>query len=431
VNGRVRFLEKLTQIRSFELTAVVLSFGCYFCLLAGYYLIRPVRDAMGVAGGVKNLPWLFTATLASMLLISPLFSWLTGRFTRSKLLFLCYGFLTLNLLLFYAAFSWLPSTSQIYVGRIFYVWVSVYNLFVVSLFWSFMADGYNLSHSKRLFAIIAAGGSLGAIIGSALSNFLVSHEQLTTTLLISAALLLMSLSIARRLEQLLVKSPVGSFKRSSIVQSHPWRGISLTVGSSYLRAVCAYLLCFTLSSTFLYFLKANLVSQQGSSTQDWATLFSQIDFWTNLLTFIGQFFITARLIHRFGLALALALLPALTFIGFSLLGFWPSFALLILFEALRRAVNFAVAKPCREMLFSALSQEQKYQAKNFIDTFVYRIGDAAGAWVFGGMSALSLVLSNVVWIMLPLAFIWYLLARYLGLNVPTLPAKSDNSTEAC
>ncbi len=395
-----------------ERAALAWSFAYFFCLLCGYYILRPLRDEMGIQGGVQALPWVFTATLLAMLAAVPLFGWASARLPRRRLLPAVYGFFLLNLLGFFAALR--SGAAPEWTARAFFVWVSVYNLFVVSVFWSFMVDLFRREQAQRLFGFIAAGGSAGALIGPALTAALARPLGTVNLLLVSAAFLalatlclfrLLAWGAARGGEQSAAEAPLGG---------GVWGGVREVARSPYLLGIAGYMVLYTVLSTFLYFQQARLVADAGLASEARTSLFASMDLAVNLLALTGQAFLTARLIRRFGVALALALVPALTLVGFGVLALFPVLAVAVGFQVLRRAADFAIARPARELLYAVVEREAKYKAKNFNDTVVYRSGDAAGGWAFAGLGALGLGLAGIAWAALPLAALWIALSLALG-----------------
>ena len=410
-----RQIQSLAKAEAEELSALLWSFLYFFFLLAGYYVIRAVRDEMGVAGGLANLPWLFTATFVTMLVTVPLFGALVARFTRRRFLPLIYHFFAVNLLIFYVLFK--MGVDPGWLARIFFVWVSVYNLFVISVFWSFLADLFTSEQGKRLFAFIAAGGTLGAILGPGMTVLLAVPLGPVNLFLVSVLFLEAAVYCIHKLLQ---APPGGDLPdRPAQTEKAPIGG-SVLAGARhvfrtpYLLAICGYVLLFTATSTFIYFHQLTLVAETFSDPGERTRVFALIDHIVGILTVIVQLAVTGRLLTRFGLGIGLAALPALTLVGFLAFAFLPFLAAMVAFQSLRRATNFAISKPAREVLFTVIPREDKYKAKNFIDTVVYRGGDAASGWAYAGLSALGLGLQGIAAVGLPLAALWVLLARHLA-----------------
>ncbi len=402
-------IQKAVNVRPQEVVAVVLSFVYFFCLLCGYYILRPVRDEMGVLGGIENLQWLFTGTFIVMLVVVPIFGAAVAKFPRRTLLPGVYLFFVFNILLFAALIKIAPSVSA--VPYAFFIWVSVFNLFVVSVFWSFMADIFSSQQAKRLFAVIAAGGSAGAICGPLLTAFLAQRLGIGNLLFISAGFLL----VATVCVMTLGREATNGESQVAALGGKAWEGLQNVLKSPYLLGICVYIFLFTTLSTFLYFMQAELVRDAFENSERRTAVFATIDLAVNALTIILQLFVTSRLITRFGLPAALALIPGLLILGFMGLGLLPTLAVLIGIQISRRAGNYAIAKPAREILFTVLNREDKYKSKNFIDTVVYRGGDALSGWFYAGLATfLGLGLATIAGIGAVLAIIWLVVGVNLG-----------------
>lgn len=400
----------LVSVKREEARAVFVSFVYFFCLLCAYYVLRPIRDEMGIQGGVENLQWLFTATFITMLFVVPAFGWACSRYARAKLLPVVYVFFILNIVLFYFCyrFEWIPPA---YLARVFFVWVSVFNLFVVSVFWSFMVDLFDSEQGKRLFGFIAAGGSAGAIMGPALTTLLATSIGTVNLLLISTVLLSVTLACIVDLRRW---SGQQSGSMPTAMGGGAFDGVKRVVQSPYLLGICGYVLLYTTLSTFLYFTQAEIISDTFIDPNERTRIFAVMDLATNTLTVGLQVFVTGRLAIRFGMPITLALVPAIVVLGFIALSFYPVLFVLIVVQVLRRAGNYAIARPGREMLFSVLRRDDKYKSKNFIDTVVYRGGDAVSAWIYSGLSAIGLAVSGIAAVGAGLGVIWLLVGCKLG-----------------
>lgn len=412
------WLKRIVNVEATELTALLWAFVYFFSLLCGYYIVRPMRDEMGVAGGVENLQWLFTGTFLVMLCVVPAFGWLTSRYPRKQFLPYVYYFFIANLLIFFVLFK--SGVTHAYIARAFFIWASVYNLFVISVFWSFMVDCFSPAQAKRLFGFIAAGGTAGALTGPALTATLAIPLGPTNLLLVSAALLGVAVVCIERLARWKERSAQShdtgkSGEGERAMGGSIFAGFRLVLRSPYLLGICVLMLLFTTLATFLYFQQAQIIRDNFADSAQRTAVFAAMDLAVNALTLTFQVFLTARIVKRFGIGWTLALIPLLLGIGFLVLGVAPVLGVLIVIQVIRRAGNYAIMRPAREMLYSVVSEEEKYKAKNFIDTAVYRGGDAVSAWGYAGLtSVLGLSLSAVAFVAVPLAALWAWVSYTLG-----------------
>ncbi|MEO6871683.1 MAG: MFS transporter [Chthoniobacterales bacterium] len=429
-------LKKAVDVRPNEVRALLLACAFNFVILASYYVIRPIRDDIAAAGSVESLSWLFSGTLVAMLFANAAFSAIVARMSRRRFLPIAYRFFIVNLVIFYVLMRTLAPAQNVWVGRAFFIWVSVFNLFVVTLFWAFMTDVFDSEQAKRLFAFISVGGSLGAIAGPLFTATLVRKIGAPNLILVTAALLELApwcvkffpTTRARNrdeagfdyehgqgavLEQTEPEKPIGGGILS---------GIAHVARSPYLLGICAFLLFHAFCNTVVYFQQADLAGHQFHDRAARTAFFAQLDLAVNTLTILGQLFVTGRLLKWAGVGVTLAFLPALSVIGFLGLGFVPVLGLLAVYQVTRRAGNFAVTRPAREVLFTVLRREDKYKAKSFIDTFVYRLGDQVGAWSYSLLTFLGLGLTGISFVAAPLAAIWCALSFWLGKKQARLAA---------
>jgi AAA family ATP:ADP antiporter len=414
-----RWLRRLVNVERHEIAALAWSFLYFFTLLCGYYILRPMRDAMGIAGGVDQLQWLFTGTFLAMLAAVPLFGWVASRFPRHRFVPYVYFFFIANLLAFYLLFR--AGVTEVWLARAFFIWTSVYNLFVVSVFWSYLADLFTNAQARRLFGFIAAGGTAGALTGPALTAMLAVPLGTTNLLLVSAGFLSVSVLCVHRLAAWYRRQPQPGNRANVQLAERAMggsvlAGIRLVFRSPYLLGLCLFMLLFTTLSTFLYFQQAQIVRDAFSSSAERTAVFAVIDLIVNSLTLLIQVFLTARLVKSLGVGGTLALVPVLLAAGFAALALAPAFVVLAAVQVLRRAGDYAVTRPAREMLYVVLGREEKYKAKNFIDTVVYRGGDAVSGWAYAGLRALGLGLSAIAWIAVPLALAWAWVSWRLGVQ---------------
>jgi AAA family ATP:ADP antiporter len=407
---------------------------------------------MGIAGGVRNLPWLFTGTLVAMLLLHPPFAALVSRLPRLRFVSITYRFFMLNLLIFFVLLKFSTEAQNIWVGRAFFVWISVFNLFIVSVFWAFMADTYDIRQGKRLFGFIGVGGTLGGILGSLITATLAGPVGPVNLLLISVVLLELGVLAVRRLARISdgwgappalgaaggsagangdagnAAAAAGSDRETPIGGSF-LAGITHVMRSPYLLGIVAYMLLYTITATFLYFQQAEIVAATFDDRAVRTSFFARLDLLVNILTVGTQLFLTGRIIKLLGVAVTLAILPIMVMIGFTGLGLMPTLAVLATIQVLRRSTNFAVARPTRETLYTILPREDKYKAKNFIDTFVYRGGDQIGAWSYALMGWLGLTMVGIAFATVPLAGVWLLVAFWLGRRQTELASEASSAEE--
>ncbi len=403
-----RMLDRLVLLRAGEGLPLLLSGLYFFLVLFSYYLLRPIRDTFGIRGDIKDLPWLWTGTSTAMLLATPIFAWLVSRLPRRRFIPLTYRFFAANIALFYAALMLLPAGAHAALGYAFYIWLSVFNLFAVSIFWGFMADIFRPEQGVRLFGAIAVGGTLGAMAGSAVPALIAERIGALHLMLLSAATLEAAVrcvfSLARRFG-------VSGARESSSTTREPthsvWSGFVLIAKSPYLQCMALYMLFFTITTTFLTFEQLRLVKSAFESNDARTAAFARMDLAANSLALVVQTFITGRFVRRLGIGAGLLLLPLLTMLGFAALwagpgAGWPVLGVFTAFYVSRRGLHFAVDRPTREMLYTPLGPDAKYKSKSFIDTFVYRGGDLAGAW----MQALTAVAANASAIAMGICAAW-------------------------
>jgi AAA family ATP:ADP antiporter len=366
---------RVLRAASHELPALAWAFGYFFLLLSSYYVLRPVRDSLAVGVGSQALQWLFTATFIAMLALVPLFGWLCSRFSREKILPAVYAFFALNLLVFAIELN----------PFVFFVWLSVFNLFVVSVFWSFMSDVFDTGQAARLYGSIAAGGSCGAIAGPLVAATIPDAKLL---LLISTGLLLATIPCIAMLARWARAHPrAGDPPPEAPIGGSILAGARAALTSPFLLAICGYLLCYTALSTALYFQQVEIVRDAIPDPAERTRLFAKVDLTVNSLTLLIQMLAFSRLAPLLGPTGMLAVVPLVSVAGFLWLGATPTLATLIAFGVTRRVGEFAISKPAREALFTVVPREERYKAKNFIDTVVYRGGDALAGWLFAGVSA--------------------------------------------
>ena len=395
----------LLRAERHEWPALGWAFVYFFLLLAAYYVLRPVRDALAVQAGAGQLQWLFTATFVAMLALVPAYGWLCARLPRAKFLPAVYGFFVLNLLFFY----FFPQPG------VFFVWLNVFNLFAVSVFWSLMADLFSPEQATRLFAAIAAGGSCGAIAGPALTAAAATTLGTQNLLLLSAALLSAALLSMLQLLAWGRKHPrQGEPPADEPLGGSILAGARAALTSPYLLGICAYLFCYTVLSTSLYFQQVDIVGKAIPEVAERTRFFATVDLAVNAIALLLQLAVSARLAKRIGAGWMLALMPLVSIAGFAALGIAPTLAVLVVVGVTRRAGEFAISKPMREALYTAVSREDRYKAKGFTDTVVYRGGDALSGWIFNALRAAGLGAGAIAWAAVPVAGAWLAIAFWLG-----------------
>ncbi len=402
-----------------ELKAAFLAFGYFFCLLASYYVLRPIREEMAIQIGSKNLAALFTYVFFTMLAVVPLFGWLTGTFARKKLLPWLYLFFALNLVGFY--FVWDSKGEQnLLNAKVFYVWVSVFNLFAISVFWSFMADIFDVLQAKRLYGFIAAGGTVGALVGPTITASLVGVLGAKNLMLVSAAFLVLAVGFIaglKRWEATQDTDPIAAAanaKEDQPIGGSIWAGLRDVITTPYLLCICLFLLAYALLSTMLYFAQVEMLPAAIQNSNERTQLLAKVDLVVNFITLAIQLFAFGALVTKLGTRWMLVAMPAVSIIGFAALAVSPVLTVLLVFGIARRAGEYAISKPARETLFNVLPPEQKYKAKNVIDTLVHRTGDVSSTWIVTGLKSLGLNLTALSWLAVPIATLWLGVAWWLG-----------------
>jgi len=396
------------------------SFAYFFCLLAAYYILRPLRDEMGVAGGVKNLQWLFTGTFLVMLAAVPLYGALVARVRRRLFIPLVYHFFVANLAVFWLLLFF--DVERQTVARVFFVWISVFVLFAVSVFWSFMADVWSSEQGKRLYGFVAAGGSVGALAGSTTTFGLAGAIGVTNLLIVAAVLLEAAVLCASRLETAThrdEKQPEAAATGGGAID-----GILMVLRTPYIAGIMLWVALLSVAATFLYFEQAAIVAAASDDPAVRTRIFATVDLSVGILTILVQFAATGKLIARFGVGPALALLPLVFAAGFALLAAAPVLAVVIAFQALQRTANFAISNPAREVLFTVLARDEKYKAKNVIDIVAVRGADASGGWLVTGLRELGLAVHALSLVAIGLAAAALALAVALGRSQERRAAKA-------
>lgn len=418
-----RALKAIANVEPEETTAVVVSFVYFALLMGSYFVVRPVRDAMGTVYGVKNLQELYTGTFAASFVVAPAYAFLASRIRLTTFLPWVYGFIAVTMLAFFGLFETVERQQDRWVAALFFVWVSTFNVLIISVFWSLMADTFSRSQAKRLFGFIAAGGTVGTIGGPALAASLVDAVGTNALMLLSAAGFAATAWLVRVLEREKQRlTATGEGQQTTLdrtLAGNPFEGFTLLFRSRYLLMIALFILLMTTISTIIYFQLGELITRAFESREARTRAYALIDLAVNGSTVVLQLFGTGRLIERYGVATGLLLNPAIMVVAFLAVAFSPVLLVLGSIQVVRRFAEYAIAKPSREMLFTVVDQESKYKAKNVIDTVVYRFGDVTSAWLsamvlpFGvaGLAVAGLVMS-ACWF--PIAYV--LGRRYEGVR---------------
>jgi AAA family ATP:ADP antiporter len=400
-----RGLRALVPVERHELAAMLWSAALFFTVLCSYYIIRPLRESLGLTGGVKNLPWMFTATFVAMLLAVPLFSWMVARWSRQVFIPMVYRAFGASLLGFFVALQLVSGEGLVIVARVFFVFAAVFALFVVSVFWGYMADLWRREQGERLFGFIAAGGTAGALAGPLLTGLLAPRIGIAYLLLVSMLGLELAARCVGRLGRLV--RPIEHEGGGELpIGGGLLAGFTLTLSSPRLLWICGYVLLLAITGTFFYFEQMTIVEARIADPTARTVLFADIDLAVNVVTLVLQGTVLGWVMPRIGLAWTLAALPLVSLAGFLALGADPVFAVVVGAQIVRRSADYAVSRPAREVLFTLVDRESKYKAKNFIDTAVYRGGDALSAWLFQGLRGLGLGLSGLALLAAPIAALW-------------------------
>jgi AAA family ATP:ADP antiporter len=415
-NPFVRLMSFASKIESNEIKAVGLSFSFVFTLMSSYYILRPIRDAMSSDWTDAELSTLFTGTFVASILVVTLYGAACSRIRLGRLLPGIYALFSLSFFAFYAAFRAMPDVTLI--GKAYYIWISVFSLFQVSVFWTFMADIFSKEQAPRLFGFIAAGSSIGALVGPAIALVLIEPLGKSNLVLISAVLLLAPIPIIAYLEKLKhtelhhdnVSAETDYGKK---LGGNPFSGFVAFVTNPYLLGIGLFLFLYTWISTFVYFELKNLMAPLDSETR--TQIWSGMDLAVNALSIGTAMFVTGRLTTRFGLATTLALVPVMIVVGLMVVAAAPMLWVVVVLQCVRRAGNYSITRPGREMLFTVVDRETRFKAKSVIDNVVYRGGDVVAAWAFTLLTTtLGLGLGAVAAVGAVIAAVWALVARYLG-----------------
>lgn len=392
------------------------SFAIFFCVLCGYYLLRPVREEIGTAIGQDQLQWVFLAVFLAMLALVPAFGWLVQTASRKRVLPIIYGFFVLNLIAFWALFSASAERPGMVEASVFFVWASVYNLFIVSLFWSLTSELYSNAQAKRLYGFIAAGGSAGALTGPILAHTLVSYVSPNDLLLFAAAFLALALLAALDLRRKAKPDASAvSTDEDAAGSGGILAGAKRVFQSPYLFLIAMYVLFANLIGTYFYLEQIRIVGAEIPDRVARVEFFASRDLAVSIGTILLQLFVTARVIQGLGVGITLAALPVSAAIGLAALTASPTLSVVAAVMVAERAIAFAFSNPAMKVLYTIVTPDEKYKAQNFIDTVVYRGGDAASGWIFNtGAKALGLSGATIALMTMPAAALWIGTAYMLG-----------------
>jgi len=410
-----------------ELSGLLWGTTYGFLIMFSYYILRAVRDEISSADR-GNLQVLWTAVFLVMLLAVPLYSWIASRWSRGVFVPLANRFFILCLVGFWLCLVGLPDDARPWIDRFFYVWSSVFALFVVTIFWGFMADCFNNSQGKRLFAFIAVGSSIGGMMGSSVTAALATWVPTFSLLLIACVPLELASWCAGLLHRRFATGNVRTAGESlKAIQGSAWSGMKVVFGSPYLLAIAAFILLMTFVSTILYFQQAHLVAEAITDRGERTAFLARIDLAVNILTVALQVYVTARIVKWLGVGLALALLPIAMTFGFVALGLYPTLAVLVVVQVIYRAGRYGVTKPAREMLWTVVTRQEKYKSKPFLDAAIYRGGDLVSGWIYAGLAALGLSVGAIALVAAPAAGLWVMLGLQLGRREKALAAEQGES----
>lgn len=427
------WLWSVARIEGHEAGAAFAGFAYIFCAFTAYMILRPVRETMGITSGVANLPALFWGTLGATLITQPIFGWLTSRYPRTVFLPWVYLFFALNLLAFYLWFHF--QSDHTWIARAFFVWLTVFALFVPSVFWSLMADIFRPDQAQRLYGFLAAGTSAGGVVGPLIAATLSPVVGTINLLLFSMVFLGASIICIRYLTNWHARALAANPNTATSDARHNvdkplggslWAGFSLVAKSPYLLSISAFILLLTWVSTFLYLQQADLVQKALPDRDAQTQLFGWVDFAVQATSLLLQLFVLSRLTKWLRFATVLTLAPALMVVGYSALALVPVLGVLLAVMIVRRVGEYALVRPCREMLFTSVDRETKYKAKNFIDTAIYRTGDATSGSAHAILTWLGFATSGIAWTGAAFAALWALLAYRLGRTHERVTHQTDD-----
>jgi AAA family ATP:ADP antiporter len=410
-----RFMKSASKIEPNEVRAVWLSFAFVFTLMAAYYILRPVRDAMASDWTDTEVSLLWNINFFISVIVVAIYGIAVSKIRFKLLVPGVYAFFALSFIAFYFGVTLL--SDRVLIDKIFYVWVSVFSLFHVSVFWSFMSDLFDMEQSGRLFAFIAAGSSAGALVGPIIPTLFAGILGIDSLMLISAVALVIPIPIIVYLERLKVvdlgNADVQADLSAARIGGNPFAGFKMFFTNPYLLAIGAFILLYTTIGSFVYFEQKNLLADFDRATR--TQILGGVDLVVNVLTFGIGMFATSRIVKRFGMPTTLALVPVFIAAGLLILAFAPILTIVLALQIARRAGNYGITRPAREMLFTAVDRETRFKAKPVIDIAVYRGGDAVSSIAFASLTdGLGLGLGIMAGIGAGIAALWAAVGTYLG-----------------
>jgi AAA family ATP:ADP antiporter len=408
-----------------ELARMLWATAYGFFILFSYYVLRAVRDEIA-ADDRGNLQILWTVVFLAMLVAVPMYSWIASRYSRAVFVPLANRFFIACLLGFWAALAFLPLDARPWIDRAFYIWTSVFALFVVTVFWGLVADCFDNDQGKRLFGFIAVGSSLGGIMGPAVTVSLAEQVPRFSLLLIACVPLEVAswcaLALSRRSGAGAIRTPA---EERRPLAGTALSGIKAVFRSRYLTGIAAFVALMTFASTILYFQQSNMVGEAIADRGARTAFLARIDLAVNVLTIVLQVYFAARIIRWLGVGVSLALVPAAVALGYVALGLFPTLAVLVVVQVIYRAGRYGLAKPAREILFTVVSRDEKYKSKAFLDAAVYRGGDLVSGWIYAGLAWVGLSIGAIGLIAAPFAAIWAVVGLRLGRQEEALAAASS------
>ena len=431
--GLLRMMGAASRAEPDELKAALLAFSCNFVLLASYYILRPLRDTMATVFGVAQLQDLFTGTFVLTLLLVPAFAWCAARVKLSRFLPGVFWVVIVNLAIFYGLFRVVPGSR--WAAAAFYCWFSVINLFLISVFWTLMADTFSSAQATRLFAFIAAGGSIGAVLGPIVTASCIRTIGVSGLVLVASAGFFVVIVLVHllMLEKEKLRTLDCDTQKTSLdhnLPGNPLRGFALLFSSRYLLGQAVFFVLMTWIATILYFLQADYIAKAFSAVENRAIAFADVDLFVNVCSALVLIFGVGRFLQRFGVTASLALSPILMVIACFVLAMAPTFLAVQSARALQRISQYAIARPSREVLFTVLDQQSKYKAKNVIDTAVYRFGDLTAAWSQAGLRSMGLGFLAIVGLGMAVSVAWGLSAFITGRRYQAIIDNRENGLVA-